>query len=49
MGFAHLLASFVLFLFANQSNDMIVHFWGGVVEIIIGLYVLKANNYKFTV
>lgn len=49
MGFAHLLASFVLFLFANDSHDLVVHFWGGLFEVLIGLYILHSNNYKFSV
>jgi hypothetical protein len=49
MGLAHLFASFVLALTYPDSNDLIVHFWGGVVELLIGLYILRANNYKFTV
>jgi hypothetical protein len=49
MGFAHLFASFVLVLTCPESNDLIVHFWGGLVEFAIGLFILHSNNYKFSV
>jgi hypothetical protein len=47
MGSCHLLAAFVLALTYPSSNDLIVHFIGGLVELSIGAYVFVTNNYKF--
>lgn len=49
MGFAHLLAAFVLFLTFPSSNDLQVHAIGGLVEFAIGLYIFFSNNCRFTV
>lgn len=47
MGFLHILAAFVLALTYPGSNDLIVHFIGGIVELSIGAYIFFSNNCKF--
>lgn len=49
MGFAHILAAFILALTYPGSNDLIVHFIGGLVELSIGAYIFFSNDCKFTV
>lgn len=49
MGFAHIVAAFVLFLTYPQSTDTMVHFIGGIVELAIGVYIFFSNDCKFSI
>ena len=49
MGFTHIVAAFILFLFAHGSTDAYVHFWGGLIELIIGLVIFHSDDCKFKI
>ena len=49
MGFCHIVAGFILLLTYPQSSDMLIHFIGGFIELIIGVGIYLSDDCKFRV